>query len=129
MSVDPMALNQVKVDQMTRFLWRQAADGGVRMSYQNFGEAVKVHHRDLSPWLHHISVDEMNAGRAALTVLVVASGTERPLGGFYEMCQEHGRDAGSEKATIAAEYDRLCVDVERYKELLRLETGYKDRRP
>jgi hypothetical protein len=62
-SVDPTALNQAKVDQMTRFLWRQAADGGVRMSYQNFGEAVKVHHRELSPWLYRISGDEMNARR------------------------------------------------------------------
>jgi hypothetical protein len=45
------------------------------------------------------------------------------------MCQEHGGDAGSEKATIAQEYDRLCADVELYKELLRHDKGYKDRRP
>jgi hypothetical protein len=105
--VDPPNLNEAKVDQMKRFLWRQAADGGVRMSYQSFGEAVKVHHRELSPWLHRISTDEMKEGRAALTVLVVASGTEKPLGGFYEMCQEYGRDAGSERATIDQEYTRL----------------------
>jgi len=56
--------------------------------------------------------------------------TERPLGGFYEMCQEYGRDAGREQATIDQEYARLCADVEPYGGSSGIWDGAtKDRRP
>ncbi len=69
-----------------------------------------VHHR--APGFHSIlrelCVDELDAGRPTLGVLVVKKQTGRCGNGFYRFASARGVDVADPEAYWQSEYDRVC---------------------
>jgi len=68
---------------------------------------IEPHAYALHEMLGEISIDEDNAGRGLLTVLVVRKGNMMPGQGFFNLAESRGRDTINKLKFLAEETNRV----------------------